>query len=222
MTESTATEEALVADPALEVDEQLPFDPSALPEELLNNELFMEAAKRAHTGQYQHTFFEVFEDQLEGSVAATEAELTVEVADSILKAWPWLRYVDLELYLVYRSRMLRELLSALVETYPLDREVLFAQNADDWKLHREAYMELMVQWTAINNKWTKEYQGLRLGDRKKAILHCVIADLTYITLGPDGMVEKFKYIAFFDHPDWAITKEESDKMQARIKELSDE
>ena len=218
---TTPTEEALAADPALEVDEQLPFDPSAIPDDM--PEELQQAFRNAQTGQYEHTFFEIFEDQLEGSLVATEAELTVEVADSILKAWPWLRYVDLEMYLAYRSRMLRQLLAALAESYsPKDRDKLFKENVDDWKLHRKEYMELMVLWTVINNKWTKEYQGLKFNDRKKAVLHCVIADLTYITLGPEGMLEKFQYIAHFNSEEFAVNADEALKMQERIKELSDE
>ena len=221
MTESTPTQEALEADPALEIDEQVPFDPSAIPDDM--PEELQQAFRNAQTGQYEHTFFEIFEDQLEGSLVATEAELTVEVADSILKAWPWLRYVDLEMYLAYRSRMLRQLLVALAESYsPRDRDQLFKENVDDWKLHRKEYMELMVLWTVINNKWTKEYQALKFNDRKKAVLHCVIADLTYITLGPEGMLEKFQYIAHFTSEEFAVNADEALKMQERIKELSDE
>lgn len=211
------TQAEAVLDPAIEVDEQLPFDPGAIPEELLENEEFMAAARKAQSGQYDHTFFEIFEDQLESSLAATQGDLTIEVADSILKAWPWIRYVDLELYLGYRSRMLSEAIIALQENFPKPRELLFLENAKDWESHRDAYIEIMVAWSVLNNKWYQEWKTLKFNDRKKAILHCVIADLTYIILGPDGMVEKFRYLADFE-----ITPEEAEDIQARIKELSDE
>jgi len=222
MTESTATEEALAADPALEVEDQTAFDPSLIPPDLTEDELFASAQQKASLKQYDHTFFEVFEDQLEGSLAATEATLTVEVADSILKAWPWLRYVDLDMYLSYRSGMLREAIKILHDSYPKEREKLFKENVDDWKLHRKAYMELMVQWTALSIRWGRRYEALKLSDRKKAVLHCVVADLMYIIVGPEGMINKFQYLAYVDHPDYAVTAEESIAMGERIKELSDE
>jgi hypothetical protein len=224
MTESSATEEALDLDPALEIEEQIPFDPASLnpfPEgDPRNMPEYAEAMRKASLKQYDHTFFEIFQDQLNGSLAATEAELSIEVTDSIMKAWPWIRYTDIPLYITYRARMLRECIAALEASFPKPEEILFKENVDDWKSHREAYMDLWARWTAVNNRWTLEWQKLSWGDRKKSLLHAVVADLTYIILGPEGMIEKFNYLADFDNPEYIVSAEESLKVQARIQELT--
>jgi hypothetical protein len=222
MNESTATEEALAADPTLEVDEPTPFDPSAFESDEEMAEMFAEAQRKAALKQYDNTFFEIFREQLGQSLKATEGEMTVEVADSILKAWPHLRYVDLEMYLSFRKRILQSLIDDLESTYPKKQEKLFTENVDDWRLHRKAYIELMILWTVRNNLMHKEYAGYKFNDRRKAVFHCVAADMTYITLGPDGMIQKFEFLADFDNPEFAITADETVYMMGKIRELSGE
>jgi len=215
-----------ILDEALEVEEPKPFDPSNLeafdPDDIRNDPDFQRAMANAQKKQYDHTFFEIFEDQIEGVLFATKSDLSVEVVDSILRQWPWFKYYDVEPYIIYRVRMLEEALHELRESFPKPREVLFKENIDDWQLHREAYMDLMVRWTALNNRWGIEWGKLRFNDKKRSILHAAVADLVYLTLGPEGMIEKFQYLVDFDNPEFMVTDKEREEMQVRIGELSGE
>jgi len=223
-----ATEEAVeydpneIKDPTIEVEDLKPFDPSlTVPPEFETEEFMQNAIRNSERRQYDHTFFEIFEDQIMGYLEPTEQPLTIGVAHSIMTSWPWFRYSDIEMYLVYRKRMLKEVLAELEASYPKPREELFKENVDDWQHHREAYLELMARWAALNNKWSDEWAKLKLTDRKKAILHAVVADLAYLTVSDDGMIGKFQYLVDFDNPKYIITAEEAIAMDERIKELSD-
>jgi hypothetical protein len=216
----------VIDDPALEIEEPKAFDPSNLeafdPDDIRADPDFQRAMANAQKKQYDHTFFEIFEEQIEGILRATEAPLTVEVADSILRTWPWFKYYDIEPYLVYRVRMLKEVLHELHESFPKPREILFKENIDDWQQHREGYIELMARWTALNNRWAVEWTGLKMGDKKRSILHAALVDLVYLTLGPEGMIEKFQYLLDFDNPEFIVTEKEQEALGERIRELTGE
>ena len=188
-------------------------DQDATPEEIANDPDFQDAVRKAQAGEYDHTLFEMWEDMIDKSVEATFGLLTIPVADSIMRQWPWLNYADIEGYLLSRRRRLIETKESLQEAYPKPQELLFQENENDWEIHKESYIDVIFNWTVLTNSWAAEWAEMPISDPAKAIEHAAISDVSMLITGPDGYITQMQHLANFE-----VTNEEGEALNARIAE----
>ncbi|UQT01731.1 hypothetical protein SEA_MORRILL_46 [Microbacterium phage Morrill] len=189
-------------------------------QELQDTPEYQAAMRSAQTGQYDHTLLQMWEEILTEASLQVSGVVTLPLADGLLRQWPWLRYKDLPQYFQTRHKMLQEALEVLRLQYPSDksREELFAENVDDWELHKDIYLDVTVAWTQLANHWSDQWEEIPLHRGDKGILHASVADTTALLINPNsGLVEQMRNLAGF-----VISPEESAKMQARINGVEDE
>lgn len=172
---------------------------------------------RAQTGDFKHTMFEIWEDQLNGMILATKEELGLAVADSILRSWPWLSYSDLSDYIELRLTLLNEALDILIANLPKKKEELYAENEDDWEQHQDAYIVLLAEWSKLSNEWAERWKALPLDAPDKGLWHAVVVDVTGALVGPNGVVEGIQSLR-----DFALTDEHRATLNKLISGEDDE
>lgn len=171
-----------------------------------------EQVQNAQQGQFELTLFEAWENVLENAILQSEENLTIMTADGIMRQWPWLAYHDLPSYLTLRVSQLKRALVALQECYPKPPELLFQENVDDFTEHKEAYIEVIVAWTNLCNKFADEWKATPITSKMKGVIHAVTADTTALLIHPhNGLVENLSQLAGFN-----ITEEENEAMLARL------
>ena len=181
-------------------------------EDLQDSPEFQDAVRNAQLGQYEHTLLEIWTDILDGAIEQVSGPLTIALADGLLRQWPWLSYADLPGYLSTRKTLLQEALNTLVKQFPKPVEVLFQENVDDWEIHKDTYVDVIVEWTRLSNSWSAQWEALALQDPKKGLMHAAVADATSLLINPStGLVEQLRNLAGF-----LITEEESGEIQARL------
>ena len=179
---------------------------------------FEDAMRTAESGQYEHTLFQMWESMLDEGVMMTENGVSIPAADSILRSWPWLKYEELDTYMDNRRLLLLETKEALQSCYPKPTELLFQENVDDWTVHKDAYLDVIVAWTHLTNRWAEDWAEIPIIVPLKGIQHAVIADTTALILGRDGFIEQMRNLHGFD-----ITDEEGAELTKRlVGEVSDE
>jgi len=188
------------------------------PEEFVDSPEFKDAVRRAQEGQFDHTLFEMWADMLAEAIHQTEQGISMPLADGLLRQWPWLRYLDLPEYVAYRRTYLQKAKQVLEAAYPKPAELLFLENEDDFELHKEGYIDVIVGWTRLSNELTAMWDTVPLKDRKKGVIHAAVADVSAFLINPNnGLVEYIKNLAHFE-----MTEEEGAAMIARINGASDE
>jgi hypothetical protein len=169
------------------------------------------ANRAAATGQYENTMFEMWKMYLEGAIHEVSSPLTIPVADGVLRQWPWFKYHDLDAYRSTRKAYLNAALDALFLAYPKDEDVLFRENEQDWLRHKKDYIEVIVRWTRLVNKWTVQWMEIALNKPQKYIQHAVISDIAAMLINPQyGLVENLRNLADFN-----ITDEEGQELARR-------
>ncbi|QKY80406.1 hypothetical protein SEA_PABST_48 [Microbacterium phage Pabst] len=160
---------------------------------------FLEAARKAQVGQYDHTMFESWRVVLRQMISVCEAGITMPFADGILRQWPWLRYADLEGYLLSRKRYLEEAIEVLEAQFPKAEEELFQENVDDFVEHKDAYIDVIVAWTRLSNRWTAAWDAIPVkSNSRKALMHAVVADVSALLINPkNGLIENLRNLAGF-------------------------
>ena len=176
-----------------------------------DNPEFAEAIRKAQLGVYDSTLFQMWKEGLENLIEGTRGVLSINTADALLRAWPWLKYHDLESYLENRARYLEEGHKVLLDVLGSDIEDIFAEAKDDWKLHKELYIDVIVRWSAMTNNWARAWTRLPIRGATKGVMHAVIADVTSIFVGPNGYVENVRNLAGFE-----ITEEEGKDIEDRV------
>ena len=175
-----------------------------------------EAVKKAETGRFDHTLFEIWESILEEALLQSQT-LTIPYADALLRQWPWLRYPDLDKYLEIRSVFIREATDTLRSCYPEDKtiEQLFSENEDDWTYHKDIYLDIIVAWTRLCNAWAEVWKN---SDTDRPVFHAAVSDMTALLINPQmGLVENVRNLAGFE-----ISEEDGAALTERIKDTEDE
>lgn len=182
---------------------------------------FQDAARKAQSGQYDHTLLQMWEETLDIAIRQAQEPLSLVVANSLLKQWPWLSYADLDIYLQERLLKLQEARKILTDAYPVPRDELFdalnEYNVDDWAKNSDAYIDVIVGWTRLCKEWENTWETISLVDPIKGIAHAVIADVTSQLLHTqNGLVENVRNLAGFE-----FSPEMQEEVQTRI-EADDE
>lgn len=150
---------------------------------------FAAAAQKAEEGVFDHTLFQMWKETLLNMIEGTKGKITMNTADNILRAWPWLNHEDLPLYLELRRQHLNQALDQLVLSFePLSEEALFKRNLGDFKRNKEQYRELIARWTFLQNNWQVEWAELPVDKPVKRISHSVIMDVSIILVGGHGLL----------------------------------
>ncbi|QQO39337.1 hypothetical protein SEA_CRUNCHYBOI_51 [Microbacterium phage CrunchyBoi] len=206
MTEENPTPAAdeFVEGPELEVEDngfKLPddFEYDDEGEAFRKSPEFLDAVSKAEKGQYDHTMFESWRVVLRQMISVCEAGITMPFADGLLRQWPWLRYVDLEPYLRYRKTYLQEAISVLEAQFPKPEAELFAENVNDFVVHKDAYLDVIVAWTRLSNRWTDAWDKISVQNQnRKALMHAVTADVSALLINPrSGLIENLRNLAGF-------------------------
>lgn len=183
-----------------------------------NSPEFQEAVRNAQLGQYEHTIFEIWADILDAAIEQVSGPVTIALADGLLRQWPWLSYADLPGYLTARKKLVQQALDTLIAQFPKPGELLFQENVDDWEIHKDAYIDVIVAWTRLSNVWSTEWESTALQDPSKGLMHAAVADATSLLINPStGLVEQLRNLAGF-----LITEEESESIRTRILGEDDE
>ncbi|QOC56138.1 hypothetical protein SEA_ZHENGYI_46 [Microbacterium phage Zhengyi] len=202
----------LIPDPNIELEDEDAFPQS--PE-------FLEAVRKGQAGQYDHTMFESWRVVLQQFVSVCDYGITMPLADGILRQWPWLKYADLVPYLAYRKTFLEEAIRVLEAQFPKPEEELFKENVDDFVVHKDAYIDVIVAWTRLSNRWVASWDAVSpQAQSKKAVLHAVISDLSALLINPNnGLVENLKNLAGFHE---TMTEDDGEDLIFRINAEVDE
>lgn len=199
--------------PEIETEDYENIDPYAeLPE-------LADAVKAAETGVFEHTVLELWERHIEELLRINEAPMELMFADSVLRQWPWLGYADLEPYREARQEKLLDILKALRFAYTKSSELLFQENENDWDLHKEIYLEVLVQWSILPLKWDKQW-STATDMQIKALLHAVNADAAVLVGGPESLPEYLRSLKDFGINE--IDSEWLSERQSELTETSDE
>ena len=177
-----------------------------------------EMINKAGSGQFDSTMFEMWDQGLDRAIFQTEQPMSIPLAHSLLKQWTWLRYKDLDQYNKSRLKKLKEAKEVLHACFPKPVELLFQENENDWEIHRDAYIDVIVEWTRLSNKWEAAWGEIPLTRVDKGIEHATVVDITALLINPNfGLVESIRELAGFD-----ITEEDRASIEARINGVSDE
>lgn len=197
-----------------EIEEEITAD-----DDFPNSPEFQEAVRRAQSGQYEHTLFEMWDEVLDKAIAqATPDRVTIPLADGLMRQWPWLDFKHLPGYLKERKALLEEAQEVLRGCFPKPAELLFLENEDDWTRHKDAYMAVIVEWTKLCNVWSDRWEQTALTHHSKGYLMAATADATSLVLNPThGLIENMRNLAGFE-----ITDEEGAQIQALIHGTVDE
>ena len=190
-------------------------------EEFQRSPEFVEAVRKGQLGQFDHTMFEAWENVIQGFISVCERGITMPLADGLLRQWSFLRFSDIEGYLVSRQRKLEEALETLRRCYPKPAEDLFKENVEDFRLHKDAYIDVAVAWTRMSNRWVAVWDAIPLKNHgQKAVQMAVVSDLTALFINPErGLVENLRNLADFHD---IMTEEDAAKMLDRINAPEDE
>lgn len=179
---------------------------------------FRDAVRKAQLGQYDSTLFEMWEDILEEAKRQVAGNVSIPLANGLLRQWPWLSFKHLPDYFKARHQMLEEALDVLKSCYPKPQELLYQENEDDWNLHKDAYIDVIVEWTKLSNFWSDSWEEIPMNRPDKAYKHAAVADMVALLVNPSsGLVEQMSNLANFQ-----ITEEESEVLQKRIAGVDDE
>lgn len=192
----------------METEETVEYD------ELQDMPEFQDAVQSAQTGIFEHTLFEIWEHQINELIALNSGKLEIPFVDSVLRQWPWLSYTDVQKYRDYRGELLQEFKDALQSSYPKPQELLFQEAEDDWADHKEAYLEVICQWTALAQNWENNWDVIPASNPAKGILHAAIADMMVLVGGPNALAENLRDLKGFE-----IQESDGEWIQARTREL---
>ncbi|QNN98096.1 hypothetical protein SEA_FEDE_48 [Microbacterium phage Fede] len=197
--------------------EDLPDD-IEVDDDIQSSPEFMEAVRRAQTGQYEHTMFEMWEDILFEARAQVDGAVSIPLANGLLRQWPWLQFKTLPEYFKRRLQCIDEAIEILHANYPKPAELLYQESAGDWELHKDAYIDVLVAWTQLSNHWSDQWEEIPMTRPDKPIMHAVVSDMTALLINPStGLAEQLRNLADFN-----ITEEESEEMHKRIAGVSDD
>ncbi|QDF16999.1 hypothetical protein HWC33_gp46 [Microbacterium phage TinyTimothy] len=182
---------------------------------------FLEAQRKASTQQYDHTMFESWRVVLQQFVMVAEHGITLPLADGILRQWPWLRYADLTSYLQYRAVYLKEAIRVLEAQFPKPEAELFQEAEDDFIRHKESYIDVIVAWTRLTNRWVDIWDKVDpKSQSKKGVLHAVTSDLSALLINKElGLIENLRNLHGFNEN---MTEEDGQELIARINAPTDE
>lgn len=194
----------------------LPIIEETLEEDIQDSEEFKNASRKAHSGQYDVTLFEMWDNILSEAVAQCEAKPDINLTFNLLRQWPFLKHEDIEPYLAQRLEMLLEAIEVLDAQLPMDRDKLFDkdgdENVDDWEKHGEAYWNTVIEWTRLVFGWAEIWKEIPFSDPSKPILQAVTMDLSHMLIDSRaGLVEHISNLAGFE-----ATEEMQAEFKARI------
>ena len=179
---------------------------------------FREAVRKATVGEYDHTLFEMWEDVLEEAKRQVSGNVSIPLANGLLRQWPWLTFKHLPDYFKARAKMIDEAIEVLKSCYPKPQELLYQENANDWNLHKDEYIDVIVAWTQLSNHWSDQWEEIPMNRPDKAYMHAAVADMVALLVNPNtGLAEQMRNLANFQ-----ITEEESEALQKRINGVDDE
>lgn len=206
----------LIPDPNIEIEDDDETD-AGFPQ----SPEFLEAVRKGQLGQYDYTMFESWRVVLRQFITVCEAGLSMPLADGLMRQWPWLRYTDLETYLNARKVYLQEAIRVLEAQFPKPEEELFQENVDDFIIHKDAYIDVIVAWTRLTNRWTAAWDRIPLqAQSRKAVMHAVTADVSATLINPQtGLIENIRNLAGFHE---AMTEEDGEDLVFRINAEVDE
>jgi len=155
-------------------------------------------AEELEEGQYIHTFFQIWDNVLEGNIHAAEAPLALDVAASIIDSYPWLNHENVQQYRRERAALLKEAREIIFEILGTKKTKIYKENINDWKLHKDMYIELIARWNLLvsgwGNAWTEQAETA-----PSATGHAAIGDVAGILLNPEyGFVEGLKTLKGFE------------------------
>jgi hypothetical protein len=178
---------------------------------------FAEAIRRAESGQFEHTLFEMYEDMIQQGIKGLQGPLNLPTANSILRSWPMIKFSELRLYLKRRETRLQEAYQTLQDIYDGKKEQIFLENVDDWEVHKDLYIDLIVEWTKLTNEWAEQWMTMS-DNRSKVVEMAVLMDLQAVILGEEGFVTQMRNLYGFN-----ITEDEGAEITRRlVDEVSDE
>ncbi|QJD52793.1 hypothetical protein SEA_UNPHAZED_49 [Microbacterium phage Unphazed] len=205
---------------------KLPSDPSIQYEEdddvaFPRTPEFLEAQRKGQTGQYDHTMFESWRVVLRQFIMVCEHGVTMPLADGILRQWPWLRYSDLPTYLILRKSYLEEAIAVLEAQFPKPENELFQENVNDFVIHKDAYMDVIVAWTRLSNRWVAAWDKVDIKSQaRKGTMHAAVSDVTALLINKNsGLVENLRNLYGFHEN---MTEEDGQELIARINAELDE
>lgn len=177
-----------------------------------------DAIRRASLGQYDHTLFEMWEDILNEAKAQVSGNVTIMFANGLIRQWPWLTFKDIGHYFTARHNMLVEALESLEACFPKPAELLYQENEDDWALHKDAYIDVIVAWSQLANNWNDQWENLPLDHPLKGVRMAAVADMSALLVNPStGLIENMSNLAGFD-----ISEEETVELQKRVAGVDDD
>ena len=177
---------------------------------------FEEAVRKAESGQFENTLFQMWEAALEQGIHALHSPLNLPTANSILRSWPMLGFDDLRAYLDRRATRMQEVYDRLQTVYNDDKERIFAENADDWELHKEEYISTIVAWTQLTNEWAEEWMEME-DSPAKLVEMTVLMDLQALLMESECFISQMRDLHGF-----LITDEEGEQITKRLIGVSDE
>jgi len=127
-----------------------------------------------------------------------------------------LGFDDLRAYLDRRATRMQEVYDRLQTVYNDDKERIFAENADDWELHKEEYISTIVAWTQLTNEWAEEWMEME-DSPAKLVEMTVLMDLQALLMESEGFISQMRDLHGF-----LITDEEGEQITKRLIGVSDE
>lgn len=158
-----------------------------------------QALRNASEGLYEHTFLEMWDTVLGNLITATKEPLELDVAASILQAYPWLDHSGINPYREKRVRYLEEAREVLTDVLGDQMVKLYTENENDWTLHKDIYIEILKGWKELTETWAHEWAVQAARTTPSKVDHAVIADVSGILLSPQyGLVEQLRNLKDFE------------------------
>jgi hypothetical protein len=177
---------------------------------------FEEAVRKAASGQFEHTLFEMWEQAIQTGIRGLQSPLNLPTANSILRSWPMLKFKDIKTYLHRREVRMAETLDVLQGVYGDNKERIFTENVDDWAVHKDLYIDTIVVWTELTNTWAEEWMEMEESP-DKIVEMAVIIDMQSLLMEGEGFISQMRDLHGFN-----ITEEEGENITKRLIGVSDE
>lgn len=182
------------------------------------DEVFQEAMANSQTKEYNHTAIETLILTVDDWVEGTDNPITAPLVDYILRSYPFLGVGDIKGVIESRREYLQEVRNSLTEILDAQsktHEEIFAEISDDWNLHKEMYKDLIVKWTVMTTRWSKDWSDLFSLNADSSSLANMVAltEISSMIIGRTGIIEIIRGLSGFD-----LVQEDYDKLNERARE----
>lgn len=156
----------------------------------------------AQAGRFQHTMLEMWGTALTNVIHSSRAPISIEIADTILRAYPFLTHENVNQYRAARADLAEKALEHLESILGKNKEKIFKETENDWALHQDMYIDVIGGWVLLTNQWGSDWSDEAMESTPNPVTHAAIGDIATMLLDQtNGLMQGIYNLEGFDWSD---------------------